>query len=211
MNKRFANLSRGDGGKKPQGDRRPLLAFMTDEARTPDPAAILRQLPPGTLVIFRHYDAADRLALGRRLAGLARRRRLPFLVAGDRRLAKALRADGLHLPEGMVARRYRFAPTTDTWLITAAAHDGAGAWRAARNGVDIVLLSPILPTASHPGNRALGIHRLASVIRKFERPILALGGIGPLTARRVLNTGVIGIAGIGGLPHLCRDPYGIRR
>ena len=210
MKTRFGNVTRSGCGQKTQSKGRPLLAFMTDDVRTPDPARALRRLTPGTIVIFRHYDAPDRTVLGRRLAALARRRRLIFIVAGDRRLAKSLNADGLHLPEGMVARRYRFAPASDQWLITAAAHDPASARRAARNGADIVLMSPVLPTASHPGAPSLGIHRLATVCRGLNAPVMALGGIGPASARRVLAAGAIGIAGIGGLPHLCRDPFGIR-
>jgi len=183
---------------------------MTDAARTPDPQETLRRLAPGTVVIFRHYEVPDRAALGRRLAALARRRGLVFVVAGDRRLAFRLRADGLHLPEDMTRRRHRFAPAGDPWPVSAAAHDEAGARRAARAGADAILLSPVFPTASHPGRPALGVRRLAAVCRAVRVPVLALGGIGPATVRRVLAAGAGGIAGIGGLPHLCRDPFGLR-
>ena len=56
----------------------------------------------------------------------------------------------------MVQRRHRFAPAQDTWLVSAAAHDEASARRAARAGVDLILLSPVFPTNSHPGRPALG-------------------------------------------------------
>lgn len=206
---RSGNLAwRGRGKKKPPR-RTPLLAFMTDAARTPDPEPVLERLTPGTIVIFRHYEAADRAALGRRLAAVARRRGLVFMVAGDRRLARRLGADGLHLPDGMVARRHRFAPASESWPVSAAAHDAAGLRRAARAGVDLVLLSPVFPTASHPARPALGLRRLAALCRGLDVPVLALGGVGPDTARRVLAAGAAGIAGIGALPHLCRDPFGL--
>lgn len=183
---------------------------MTDVARTPDPAKALRLLAPGTVVIFRHYDAPDRAALGRRLATLARRLGLIFVVAGDRRLAHHLRADGLHLPDGMVRRRGRFAPKGDPWPVSAAAHDGPGLRRAVRAGADLILLSPVFPTASHPGRPALGVHRLAALCRGSAVPVLALGGVAPESLRRVLGAGAAGVAGIGALPHLCRDPFGLR-
>ncbi len=183
---------------------------MTDDRRTADPTCVLRQLTRGTLVIFRHYDDPERAALGRRLAALARRRGLVFVVAGDRRLARRLRADGLHLPDGMVRRRGRFAPATDPWPVSAAAHDGAGLRRAVRAGIDLILLSPVFPTASHPGQPALGVGRLARLCRETAVPVLALGGVTPATVRQVLAAGAAGVAGIGALPHLCRDPFGLR-
>ncbi|MAO54220.1 MAG: thiamine phosphate synthase [Rhodospirillaceae bacterium] len=187
----------------------PLLVFMTDTQRTPDPAAHLARLTPGTVVVFRHYDAPGREILGRRLARLARRKGLIFVVAGDRRMARRLGAQGLHLPEGMVARRPRFAPPGDRWPVSAAAHDERSARRAARMGVDLILMSPVFPTGSHPGTTPLGLRRLAKVCRSLRTPVLALGGVDPGSARRVLNTGAAGIAGIGALPHLCRDRFGI--
>lgn len=211
MRKRGAGTLAWDGGgKKPRRRGLPLFAFMTDAGRTPDPAKTLRRLTPGTIVIFRHYDAPDRTALGRRLATLARRLGLIFVVAGDRRLAHRLRADGLHLPDGMVRRRYRFAPKGDPWPVSAAAHDGPGLRRAARAGVDLILLSPVFPTASHPGRPALGVRRLAALCCSTALPVLALGGVAPVTLRRVRAAGAAGVAGIGALPHLCRDPFGLR-
>mgnify|MGYP003668749701 CR=1 FL=1 len=206
----FGTLAWGGGGKKPRRRGLPLFAFMTDATRTPDPAKALRLLVPGTMVIFRHYDAPDRAALGRHLAALARRLGLIFIVAGDRRLAHHLRADGLHLPDGMVRRRGRFAPKGDPWPVSAAAHDGPGLRRAARAGADLVLLSPVFPTASHPGRPALGVWRLAALCRGAAMPVLALGGVTPDQLRRTLSAGAAGVAGIGALAHLCRDPFGLR-
>lgn len=206
----FRNLAWCGGGKKRRRGPEPLFVFMTDTERTANPEFILQRLRPGTVVVFRHYDAADRMALGRRLAALSRHLGLTFVVAGDRRLARRLGADGLHLPEDMVRRRHRFAPAQDTWPVSAAAHDEASARRAARAGVDLILLSPVFPTNSHPGRPALGPHRLARVCRSISVPVLALGGVGPATVRRVLTAGAAGVAGIGALPRLCQDPFGWR-
>lgn len=206
----FRTLAWRGGGKKQRRGPEPLLVYMTDTERTADPEIILQRLRPGTVVIFRHYDAPDRLALGRRLARLCLRRGLIFVVAGDRRLARRLHAAGLHLPEGMIRRRHRFVPAQDTWPVSAAAHDEKSAQRAGRAGADLILLSPVFPTSSHPGRPALGLRRLAKVCRSVSVPVLALGGVGPATVRRVLATGAAGVAGIGGLPQLCKDPFGWR-
>ena len=62
----FRNLAWCGGGKKRRRGPEPLFVFMTDTERTANPEFILQRLRPGTVVVFRHYDAADRMALGRR-------------------------------------------------------------------------------------------------------------------------------------------------
>jgi len=71
--------------------------------------------------------------------------------------------------------------------------------RAARAGADAALLSPVLPTASHPGARVLGAVRFAALCARAPLPVYALGGIGRGTARRLHGARVAGIAAIGGV------------
>ncbi len=180
---------------------RPRLALMTDENRLPDPTAAIRALPPGSLVILRHYDAPGRAALARRLAMLCKSRRLRFLVAGDWRLAARVGADGLHLPENM-AKKGPGPWSRRRWIVIAAAHSGRALFRAAWAGAGAALLAPVFPTASHPGRPALGAVRFAALVRRSPIPVYALGGIGPGTARRLKGTGAAGFAGIGGIARL---------
>src|ERR1043165_3341863 len=51
-------------------DGRPLPRswFLTDPKRTPHPERIVANLPPGFGVIYRHYSAKDRFAVGAALA-----------------------------------------------------------------------------------------------------------------------------------------------
>ncbi len=179
----------------------PVLILMTDPVRLPDPAAAIAQLPRGMAVIFRDYEAPDRAATADRLRRLCRQRRLVFLVAGDWRLALAVRADGLHLPEGRVrhgdavwrrARRPGF-------LITQAAHGRRAIAAADRRGIDAVLLAPVFATASHADAKPLGPIRFARLVRLSPLPVYALGGMTPGTARRLRGIRIAGIAAIGAL------------
>ncbi|MDP7344501.1 MAG: thiamine phosphate synthase [Alphaproteobacteria bacterium] len=93
-------------------------------------------MPAGGAVILRHYGAPGRQDLARELAVLCRRRRIRLLIGGDARLAYAVGADGLHLPEWQVRRgpgRWRrWRPPG--WIVTAAAHSPASLFRAAGAG-----------------------------------------------------------------------------
>lgn len=160
----------------------------------------MAKLPPGSAVILRDYGAPDRPARAVSLVRLCRARRLRLLVAGDARLALAAGAYGLHLPEGLACggdRRWRLWRKPG-WLVTAAAHSPGAIARARRAGVDAVLLSPVFPTASHPGATTLGALRFAAWTRKAGVPVYALGGMTAATSRRLSGSGAAGIAAISG-------------
>lgn len=187
---------------RPREPALPFLFLMTDP-RLGDPVAVAARLPRGAAVILRHYDDPDRAALGRRLAAVCRRRGLLLLVAGDWRLAAALGADGLHLPEGLL-RGGAMAPALG-WrrrrgaLLSVAAHGAAALVRAERAGADLALLSPVFPTRSHPGARTLGPVRFAGLARNSMVPVIALGGVTAATAPALAGSGAWGVAAIDGL------------
>lgn len=180
--------------------RLPTLLLMTDRRRAAEPLAAVCRLPRGAAVLVRDYDAADRVELAAALRPICRRLGVRLLIAGDWRLAAAIGADGLHLPEWQV--RQRMLPPLHLrrrWLITAAAHSPAAVRRAAALGVDAVLVSPVFATASHPGASSLGPLRFARLVRLSPLPVYALGGITPRTAARLGGSGAAGFAGIDGL------------
>ena len=150
----------------------PPLWFFTDQARLPDPLPVIAQLPRGLCgVVFRHDGAADRAALARRAAALCRARRLILVVAGDARLAAALRA-GLHLRGG----RRGVLPLPG--IVTSSAHTASDVARARRAGADIIFISPAFATKSHIGAQGLGMlgwRRLARLAGPAR--CAALGGI----------------------------------
>jgi thiamine-phosphate pyrophosphorylase len=170
--------SRRAPGKPPHAA--PTLT-VTDTARMADPAAVAARLPRGAALVFRHYEHPDRPALGHRLAAVCRRRGVTLLVAGDWRLAARLKADGLHLPEGM-ARHDVLSPAL-LWrrrtggLLTMATHGPQALTIARRLQVDAALLSPVFPTASHPGAPTLGPWRTSLWARAAQVRVLALGGM----------------------------------
>ena len=141
---------------------------------------------------------AGRRAVGRRRGQPARRRGLVLLVAGDVELAIRLGAQGLHLPEAELHRAPALRLRQPHWLLTGAAHGRQALNKAARLGLDAVLLSPVFATASHPGGAFLGPLRFQALSRGRALPVLALGGIDAETVRR-LPVGASGIAAIGAL------------
>lgn len=174
----------------------PPFVLMTDPRVDPIPR--VRRLPPGCAVVLRHYGRPEREALGRTLRRLCRERRLLFLVANDAALAAVLRADGVHLAEGAARRAARplaWVKARHGWL-SVAAHGPVALRRARRLGADWATLSPVFPTASHPGAPSLGPRRFALWAGRAGLPVLALGGVGPHTIRAL--RGAAGVAAVSG-------------
>ncbi|WP_337996334.1 thiamine phosphate synthase [Oleispirillum naphthae] len=177
------------------GDARlPALLAMSDRARLPDPVPFLRRFPRRAALVFRGGDAAR----GWAARAACRRLGVPFFWAGAAAEARFLSADGLHLRDDAAARQRE----ARAWrrhggaLLFAAAHGPRAVRAAAAAGADAVLLSPVFPTASHPGAPAIGISRFRAWARAAGVPVYALGGVTPKTARALVSTPCVGIAGI---------------
>jgi len=140
---------------------------MTDPRMGDGLWAALDRLPRGAGVVVRHYGVEDRAGLIRRVEKVARKRGLLLVVAGGRGSA--------HVHNGRSGWR--------GGLQTASAHSRREAIQAIRGGADLIFLSPIFPTRSHPGAKALGRVRFGLVSRDLGVPVIALGGMDPRSAK----------------------------
>ena len=168
----------------------PTVWLFTDERQGEALWAALARLPRGAGVILRHHNAPDRAALGARVAAIARRRGLTFLVADDARLTRRLRADGLHA--STVAR----AAGHVRMLRTATAHNLPEMRAAERAGAGLVFLSPVHPTRTHPGAPSLGRIRFGLIARAARVRVAALGG---MTAARYRGVRALGASAWGAI------------
>lgn len=105
---------------------------------------------------------------------LAHRYGAQVLVNGDVALALHCGADGVHLQAGQLMHSVQ-PPATSMWA--ASCHNRDELQQAAALGADFAVLSPVLPTASHPGAPVLGWERFAELCRDMPMPVFALGGM----------------------------------
>lgn len=175
----------------------PSLIMLTDRTRIGSLDALIANLPVGTAIIFRDYDLPDRVQAAQVLMSQARKRRLRLLIGGDGRLAARLHADGVHLPEYRAREARRWKKLRPDWLVTVAAHSIPALRRAECYGADAALLSPVFPTASHPGSETLRPVRFAGLVQSTKLPVFALGGINADNCNQMRQSGAVGLAGIG--------------
>ena len=168
----------------------PRLWLMTDE-RMPDVMAAIRALPPGSGIVFRHNATAigERRALFKRIRHIATRRRLCLLLAATPALAQAWGADGAHHRSLRQSRGLR----------SVAVHTPRERMMAARVGADLIFVSPVFATRSHPTVRPLGPVGTAILAGTARCRAIALGGLSDRNWKRVRRFGFYGWAAIDAL------------
>ena len=148
-------------------------------------------------------SARDLVTLGRALLPAVRAAGGKLVVNGRVDVARAIGADGAHLPErGLAARDVR-ALLGPTAIVGRSCHDAEGLRRAARERVTYAVLGPIraVPGKGSP----LGLDGFGQLARGREVPILALGGITADDVAVLRAHGAAGVAVIRAIGH-AEDP-----
>ncbi|MDM7322559.1 MAG: Nudix family hydrolase [Gammaproteobacteria bacterium] len=143
------------------------------------------------MVVLRGEQA---LALASHAISLIRAAGALAILHADPETALNLGADGVHL------NRHRLMALTvrpeGLGWVGASCHDELELAQASRLELDYAFLSPVLPTASHPGAETLGWTRFAVLKAAYALPVYALGGVGEAELPTALACGAQGVAGI---------------
>jgi len=118
-----------------------------------------------------------------------------LLLNADPGLVAQVNADGVHLDSRRLQQTDR-RPLSEGLLVAASCHTREELDRAQQIGADFALLSPVLPTASHPGTPALGWEAFADCVAQVALPVYALGGMQPAHCAAAITNGAQGIAAI---------------
>ena len=165
----------------------PKIWLMTDERLGDALLPSIAALPKGSGIVFRHYslEPRARAALFRKVSAVAQRHRHVLVVGGLPIAAPVWRVAGRH-------GRVRGA-------ITAPVHSRREALAAKRMGADLLFVSPVFATRSHPGATALGRVRFGLLIRDLGMRVIALGGMNKARARGFKAMKIYGWAAISAL------------
>ena len=136
--------------------------------------------------------ARDELrVLAQRVVTLAHARGAKVLLNGDVEMAQAVGADGVQLTSTQLTE-LRERPAVD-WC-AASCHSAEELRSAEALGCEFALLSPVLPTKSHPGERHLGWDNFAAIAAGSSIPVYALGGLKHEDMQTAWQHGAHGIA-----------------
>ena len=182
----------------------PPLLLVTDrqQARWPLVEIVARAISGGCRwVSVREKDLSEgeQVTLVQTLLPIASRHGARVSLHGEAALAKAAKADGVHLParsNPIVARELLGADK----LIGVSIHTVTEAEAIDPGVVDYAIAGPAFETASKPGyGPEIGRKGLVEITAAAHVPILAIGGINVTRAAEVLALGPAGIAVMGGM------------
>lgn len=145
----------------------PAIWLLTDRRNDAVLETVLRRLPRGSALLFRHYhlpgpERRTRFAV---LARIARARGHLVVLAGSPAQARRWGADAAYGQDGDVIPAHS--------LRELRGHPRAQA----------VLLSPVHPTRTHPGGSTLGTVLFRLLAAHSRVPVIALGGMDARRAR----------------------------
>jgi 8-oxo-dGTP diphosphatase len=139
-------------------------------------------------------------ALAEASAALCHKAGARLLLNGPPELAERVGADGVHLNSHRLLE-LESRPLGSNRLVAASCHSAEELAKAVELGVDFVVLSPVLPTSSHPDAVPLGWARFAEFTQDASLPVYALGGMREALIPEAWAHGGQGIAAISGLWH----------
>jgi 8-oxo-dGTP diphosphatase len=113
------------------------------------------------------------------------------LINDDEELAREVGAHGVHLSSGRL-KQIAQRPSFD-W-VAASCHSAEELTHAASLGLDFAVLSPVLPTLSHPEANDMGWDEFGRLLEQSPVPVFALGGMKPEMLESAWEKGAHGLA-----------------
>lgn len=138
---------------------------------------------------------AQLVRLTRQLIARCRAVGAQVLLNGPPALVEPAGADGVHL-SGERLRACDGRPLGREYWVAASCHGADDLALACRLPVDFAVVSPVRPTASHPGAVTLGWRGFRELAESSTVPVYALGGVGPADVSEAQACGGQGIAAI---------------
>ena len=137
------------------------------------------------------WPTAQRLWFAEAVTRLARSHGALVVINDDADIARRVGANGLHLSATRLAR---LTERPDFTWVGASCHTAEEIRQAGEIGLDYALLSPVLPTPTHPEASGLGWAEFGRLAAGNTLPVFALGGMRPAMLNEAQAHGAHGIA-----------------
>ena len=159
--------------------------------------SLATSVPGITGVLLRAKSAKENHAISAALAlkRMLKPQNIPLLINDSVAIAKAVDADGVHV--GQDDAHYTLAREIlgDDKIIGLSVANIEEANQCSHANVDYFSVGPVYPTTSKKdAGPAIGAEQLHAIRAILDRPIVAIGGIGPQNADEVMKTGVDGVS-----------------
>lgn len=156
--------------------------------------ALETQLKSGLKLIQvreKQLNSADLITFSKKVIALARQHGARVMMNASLEDVLSADADGIHLnSQALMSLLER----PNGLLVAASCHHAEEMARAIQLNLDFVLLSPVLPTLSHPDGLGMGWETFAKIKQDYPLPVYALGGMQHSDLKKAWQVGAHGIA-----------------
>lgn len=180
----------------------PNLCLLTDETHCKKSGRTLESTVSSaidggcTMVQYREKkkDSVSKKSEALSLFKICKEKKVPFIVNDDVDLALEIQADGVHLgQEDMPASQAR-EKLGNRALLGITVHNVAEVKKAIQDGADYLGTGAIYDSITKPVKNPLGLETLRELVKNSPLPIVAVGGINEPNSKKILETGVAGLA-----------------
>jgi len=144
---------------------------------------------------LKEVDRQTQLELARQALALCRQYQALLLLAPSLGDAYGRDVAGMHLTSRQLFE-FSQRPLAKNKLLSVSVHNHAELQQAKSLQADFVLLSPVMPTSSHPDAEPLGWNDFAKLAEETACPVFALGGVDESHLAQARRCGAFGIAAI---------------
>jgi 8-oxo-dGTP diphosphatase len=141
---------------------------------------------------------AEYISLARSVMKLRLKYNAIVILNTDIKIAESLNGDGVHLSSSILMG-LTVRPFAKDKIISAACHNLEQLEKARLIGADLVTLSPVNNTNTHPEAIPLGWNKFSQLCKSVNIPIYALGGIDESDLAFAITQGAYGISAISSL------------
>ncbi len=138
-----------------------------------------------------------RAILAKNLLKISRQKGIKFIIGKDFNLAKNIGADGCHYSDNMPIdhRALRQNNKKNGFILSYSCHSLKSVFFVKKIKADIVFISPIFDTTTHPDSKSLG--KIGYLKAKFHFPqIMPLGGVDHKNITFFKKIGALGFGAI---------------
>jgi 8-oxo-dGTP diphosphatase len=139
----------------------------------------------------KNLDDVELAKFTQRILALTSHYQAKVLVNAPLDQVQSMGVDGIHLTSDRLMSLEQKPPFL---LVGASCHKASELSHAVKLGLDFVVLSPVLPTKSHPQQSTMGWEAFSALIENYPLPVYALGGMKPSHLNQAWHSGAHGVA-----------------
>lgn len=144
----------------------------------------------------KRMDEADFIAFAKPAIDLVHQFNGTVLINGKPEWLQQLpEADGLQLASSAIME-FVDRPISENKILSVSTHTEAEIAKAIELNADVILLSPVKETSSHPGLPGIGWKKFAELSKNIPVPVYALGGMKAEDIEEAIQNGAQGVAAI---------------